>query len=474
MPVNSFDNYPLSWKPDRKNLKAPYYRSLAMDLEGKIRSGRLREGTKLPPQREIADYLDLNYTTITRVYDLCRRKGLIYGVVGSGTFVAPHSAEDITIVSQEGQDGVIEMAAVNGFEEYSGPVEQATRSVISRGYLRNLYEYSYPAGQPHQKAAGVRWMEQLGVHASAENTAIFSGAQNALAVAMISLFSPGNKIAADEYTYSNFIELARLLHLELIPVRQDQYGMIPGELAKLCTLHKISGIYLIPTQGNPTTITIPLSRRRELAGVIAENHLTLVEDDIASWLSAAGGSVIPSMYDLLNGHSVYICGMTKSLCTGLRVAYMTFGPEFRDALLHGLLNVNIKTSALDAEIITELILSGAAYSIAARKRAWAERNCRIYAEYFPVSRIEPLYYEWLPIRTDKPPLEIENGLLSRGVRIYHSRRFTAGRGGRQAWLRVSLCSAESTQKLRKGLAILKEYLAENHLLTESEDSHEKE
>ena len=75
MPINSFDHYPLSWKPDLSRLSRPYYLSLARDLEEKILTGELPEGTRLPPQRELADYLDLNYSTITRVYNACRRAG---------------------------------------------------------------------------------------------------------------------------------------------------------------------------------------------------------------------------------------------------------------------------------------------------------------------------------------------------------------------------------------------------------------
>ena len=66
MSFNSFDNYPLAWMPEKEKLKPPYYKALAEDLESRIKRGILRPGTKLPPQREIADYLDLNYTTITR------------------------------------------------------------------------------------------------------------------------------------------------------------------------------------------------------------------------------------------------------------------------------------------------------------------------------------------------------------------------------------------------------------------------
>ncbi|MGN1172054.1 MAG: GntR family transcriptional regulator, partial [Lachnospiraceae bacterium] len=58
MPVNSFDNYPMSWKPiiDR-NSKTPLYIALADTLKKDILEGRLAPGTKLPPQRELADFL---------------------------------------------------------------------------------------------------------------------------------------------------------------------------------------------------------------------------------------------------------------------------------------------------------------------------------------------------------------------------------------------------------------------------------
>ena len=470
MPINSFDAYPLTWKPDKISLTSPYYKSLAADLEHKIRTGLLKAGTKLPPQREIADYLDLNYTTITRAYTVCRQKGLIYGTTGKGTFVSPHAAENVTISSPPGT--YIEMGAINGFSEYSELVENATRAVIEKGYLRNLYEYSYPAGHPHQLAAGSRWLEQLGVHADIEHMTIMSGAQNALTVALISLFAPGSRIAVDEYTYANFIELAKLLHLILVPIEQDECGMIPQELQKQCRTNNIKGIYLIPSCANPTAVTIPFERRCELAAAIRKNNLILIEDDIASWLSAACGAVLPSLFDLLDRQSIYICGMTKSLCPGLRIAYISFGERFKKAILHGLINVNIKTSSLDAEIITELILNGDAYKIAARKRQWTKQNCHLYAEYFPMhagkavygKAIEPRYYQWLPLHGKKSGSEIENELLQRGVRVYHSRRFAAGRNASKNFLRISLCSAKSSRKLKQGLSILKDYLLENNLL----------
>ena len=80
MPVNSFENYPMSWKPQKTDLEKPYYLSIAARLEKDIFSGLLPENTKLPPQRELADFLDLNLSTITKAYKLCELKGLLYAV----------------------------------------------------------------------------------------------------------------------------------------------------------------------------------------------------------------------------------------------------------------------------------------------------------------------------------------------------------------------------------------------------------
>ena len=71
MPVNSFENYPMSWKPDKTKLERPYYLSIATMLEQDIINGSLPANTKLPPQRELADFLDLNLSTITRAYKIC-------------------------------------------------------------------------------------------------------------------------------------------------------------------------------------------------------------------------------------------------------------------------------------------------------------------------------------------------------------------------------------------------------------------
>ena len=461
MPINSFDHYPMSWKPDKSALKRPYYSSIASLLERDIVHGFLAPGTKLPPQRELADFLDLNFTTITRAYKLCEKRGLIYAITGSGTFVAPNAARSITI-SKNNSDNLIELGFVASFEQTNDIVAEIIPKVTEKRYLEQLLNYNDPTGIPHQKAAALNWMLDFGVAAEQENVAIVSGAQNALAVALAALFEPGNRIATDLYTYSNFIELAKILHIQLVPIVGDEHGMLPDELDKQCSQINIHGIFLMPSCCNPTTVMIPEFRKKELADIIRKHRLILIEDDMHAYLTAGIlASYEGPMYRLIPEQTVYICGTSKSICSGLRVAYMVFGEALRERILRAIFNINVKTSSLDAEIITELILSGKAREIVKQKEQLAQTTNAIYSKIFPANGNtgHPLsFYRWLPIPSDVHEEKLEKELEMRGIRVFHSNRFVSGQTTPENYLRIALSSTNTVEELETGLNRLKQFV----------------
>lgn len=341
MPVNSFDHYPMSWKPDKKALKRPFYHAIAALLEQDILNGYLAPGTKLPPQRELADFLDLNFTTITRAYKICEVKGFIYAVTGSGTFVASNAARSITISKDKMVN--IDLGFVASFEQTNGIVADMIQKVANKSYVEQLLNYNDPTGIPHQITAALNWMESFGIETDQEHIAIVSGAQNALAIVLTALFEPGYRIATDLYTYSNFIELAKMYHIQLVPILGDQFGMLPDELEKQCCQTNIHGIFLMPSCSNPTTVMISDLRKQELATVIRKHRLILIEDDIHAFLTAGIISDYKQpMFHLLPEQSVYICGTSKSICSGLRVAYMVYGDALREKILQAIFNIKLK------------------------------------------------------------------------------------------------------------------------------------
>ena len=177
-----------------------------------------------------------------------------------------------------------------------------------------------------------------------------------------------------------------MFRIQLVPIPGDEFGMFPHELDKQCSQLYIQGIFLMPSCNNPTSIMFSDFRKQELAHVIGKHRLILIEDDIHAFMTAGIISDYQQpMFNLLPEQTVYICGTSKSICSGLRVAYLVFGEALRKKILRSIFNINVKTSSLDAEIITELILSGKAHEIVSLKKQLphsaneldAQSGCRV-------------------------------------------------------------------------------------------------
>jgi GntR family transcriptional regulator len=66
----------------------PVYMRVAGWIESRIKSGELKSGARLPPERELARDCGVAYDTLRRAAVLLRERGLIVTVHGRGTYVA--------------------------------------------------------------------------------------------------------------------------------------------------------------------------------------------------------------------------------------------------------------------------------------------------------------------------------------------------------------------------------------------------
>ena len=459
MPINSFDNYHLSWKPDRTRLSAPIYLSLAAMLEDDILSGTIPRGARLPPQRELADWLDIDFTTVTRAFNVCREKNLIYGITGRGTFVSPAPGNASPEIAIDGD--IIDLGTVSSFPALSYGIVDAIKSVTGSGHIERLFTYSSPGGSPHHIAAGRRLLETYNVNAPKDGIAVFAGAQNAISVSLLSIFAPGDAIAVDPYTYSNLIESARLAHVRLVPIEGDSGGMRPTELDRLTRKHRIKGLFTMPQAANPTGITLSEKRKDELAAVAKARSLTIIEDDISPFAP----SPERRPFFVRNPDStIYIAAYTAMLAPAFRITYAAFPAIFRDRLLKGLFLLNMKAGSIDAEVVSELILSGTAMRIMAAKRDAAVKSNEIFDRTFPKfalgkqSKNQGLFPFFRKIPLPPSPLsgpEAEDYFRKRGIAVMHSCRFAVGKARQQDFLRISLSSVHSERKLDEGLERLK-------------------
>ena len=452
MPVNSFDDYPMSWRPVRAALgTGPLYLALAAALERDVRTGALPPGTRLPPQRELADFLDLDFTTVTRAYGVCRAKGLVYGVTGRGTFVA--SAPGL---AEPAADDAIDLGVVQAFPEVgAAAVVAAARTVLARETAGRLFTYGDRDGKRRHRVAGRQWLARCGVEASEDCVAVFPGVQGAISTALLAVFGIGDAIAVDAFTYANLLGFARLAGTRLVPVAGDAHGMLPAALDEAAATRGVKGVFLMPNCANPTTRTLTERRKDELADVVARRRLTVLEDDASL---DAPDRRRKTLQARLPEATLYLSGTTRLVSPGLRATYVCAPPTLRDRFFAGLHHAAIKASPLDAEILGELVLSGAAETVLAAKAAKAAEANRLFDAVFGRcgAGADHRLFRVLPLPgTSGRGQEVERACRTAGVRVFHSDRFAAVRGAKDAFLRVSLCSSGGLGRLKRGLETLR-------------------
>lgn len=456
MPINSFENFPMSWKPDKSQLTPPLYLALARQMEEDIRAGRLEANTKLPPQRELADFLDLNLSTVTKAYQICRQRGLIRGVTGRGTFVTPYANVSTSVVDQV-EEHRIEMGTINPDLGCNGLLRDLAIDLLKGPLADTLFEYRHPMGTWHQRQMGARWLTRFGLHPTADEVQITSGVQNGLAVALTSLFSAGDRIAVDSLTYPNFIALAGLLGLQLVPVEGDGEGMRPDLLEKLCRTLEVKGCYLMPAGSNPTNRVCSPQRKRDLAAVIRRYDLVAIEDDNLAGLAEEPPRPLACEAP---DHVLYLSGLSKPIGAGLRVAYLLAPARFREKLFRDGVNLNLKIPSLTTEIAAEAIRTGLTETILQTKRAASRARNAVFQEIFPKVPILPLAYtQWLPLPPDRTGQDCERAMDQRGIGVFGAERFAVGDDAPRHAVRLATCSPDGEASLREGLLTLRTWLA---------------
>lgn len=197
MPVNSFENYSLTWKPNFFAKELPLYKALANFLEEDIQKGILKPGDMLPPQRELADYLDINLSTVSRAFKICEQKGLISGTIGKGTFISVDVHVNSRLFDSLKTKGFIEMGATYPTSDQNEYIIQFIKNMMGQPHIADSLKYTSSCGTLPQKSAAVKWLKRTHLNTTEEHILLASGSQNALCAILSVLFHPGDRIGTD-------------------------------------------------------------------------------------------------------------------------------------------------------------------------------------------------------------------------------------------------------------------------------------
>ncbi|MBL6468576.1 MAG: PLP-dependent aminotransferase family protein [Mogibacterium sp.] len=457
MPHNSFENYPMSWRPILKKGTEPLYISLATQLENDIAGGVLRPGTKLPPQRELADFLDINVSTVSRAFKICSQKGLLSSTIGSGTYVAYDICTNVFDASTFNKPHFIELGSMMPETIPQGEVISLFQKMMTEPDFGKLFQYSHGISD-WQREAAVKLMNRVGCPASAKRVLTASGGQNAIAAIFAGLFKPGDRLGVDPLVYPGLKSAAKLFGIQLVAIQQENGEMSEAGLRYAIKNDNIRGIYVMPDCQNPTTHTMTAGSRKMIARIAKKFHLIVIEDGINSLLLEQKRRTI---YADAPEQTIFLLSLSKTVNPALRLAYLGIPEQYYQKMNNALYNINLSQSALLIELASRMIVSGELETLLERRRKGLilrnQLTDRVLSRYEIWGNSTSLN-RWLCLPKGITGTQFEHLVSEHGVLVYGSERFAVGRNTPAGAVRLAICAPDSMKELEHGLTIIDELL----------------
>ncbi|UXY32680.1 PLP-dependent aminotransferase family protein [Streptomyces sp. HUAS TT20] len=314
------------------------YQSVADAVAEEIRSGGLRPGDRLPPQREFARRHGIANSTATRVYQELARRGLTAGEVGRGTFVraaSPAAAPALTEPATTRVDLELNYPVV---PEQSALLAEGLAGLLRPDALAQALRPAGAAALPAVQDSAADILAAGGWRPDPARILFAGNGRQAIAAVIAALVPPGARLGVEELTYPVLRAIAARLGITLVPLPMDGEGLIPDAVDEAHAAAPLHAVYVQPRLHNPLSLTMPTARAERLAEVLRKLGIPAVEDAIWSFLH----NERPPLAAHAPEHTILIDSLSKRVAPGLTLGFV------------------VAPAALSAGISTALRASGSA------------------------------------------------------------------------------------------------------------------
>jgi len=436
------------WTPkliDRAHLSAEIVRALETDIE----AGQLAPGEQLPTHRELAEHLNVALGTVTRAYAAAKVRGLVTGTTGRGTFVVPRPAA---------QAGMIDLSRnLVHRDQHDGDIRTLLGMYGDAGKAALLLdEEQDPAGVLEHRAAAAVWMRRPGFAPVADDMVICSGVQHAMHTVLAAIAKPGDMVVTEAVTYAGIKAIASLAGLQLRGLRIDSEGLEPQAFEDACR-RGAKILYITPTLHNPTAATMSGQRRQELARIVQEYGVAVLEDDVYGFL--APDAPLP-LAAYAPDNTYYLVSTSKSIAPGLRVAYALCPRGMQSRIANTIRTTIWETSPLMTGLVTKWLQDGTAGRTIAFKRTEVASRHELAKRVLPqiTSPAHATPHWWITLPEAWRAEDLTEECRKRGVGITPAATFAINRDDVPIAVRICLAAVPTRQRLEDGLQIVKELL----------------
>lgn len=315
-----------------------------------------------------------------------------------GRRIRPNAIRKLTALL--GNKEVISLAAGAPSAE-TFPIEElaeiASRVIRERGPV--ALQYGPTKGQPALVDAVVDILRKRGLtHASPAEVIMTSGSQQGLDLISRVIIDPGDVALVELPSYIGGIIALHNSQAEMIGVRQDDGGIVIGDLReKLDRVsregRRIKCIYTIPNFQNPSGVTLATERRHQLVEIADEHDLLIIEDDayFDLFFESEASRLVP-LAALRPERVVYLGTFSKVLAPGIRTAYLRAPEAIAKKIELAKEGADLSSSVLDQTIVAEAILSGLIERRLPELRRFYDVRCRAMLE--ALERFAPAGSRW--------------------------------------------------------------------------------
>jgi DNA-binding transcriptional MocR family regulator len=277
-------------------------------VEAAVRRGALAPGDRLPPVRSLAADLGVSPATVAAAYRELRRRGMTTGTGRAGTRIraAPPVSTRGYLRPPNGATDLIS----------GGPDPSLLPALQDRPAPRARRLYAEEPVAPRLRRLAASQLAADGIEAA--SLAVTGGALDGIERVLAAWLTPGDRVIVEDPGHAVTFDLIAAMGFETVPVRLDEAGIRPGELADALARGAAAAI-LTPRAQSAIGAAWDADRAAALRDVLQRSGETVVIED-----DHAGPVAGTPMFSVCTGLDrwVNVRSVSKSLGPDLRLAVL--------------------------------------------------------------------------------------------------------------------------------------------------------
>ena len=307
--------------------ETPLYEQLCRFVIGEVRSGRLREGEKLPSKRALCEHLRVSRSTVEAAYEILAAEGYVEARARSGYYVrASLALESTPTAPPERMPESADRAGRYLYDFSTGDVDTSAFPYASWARINREVVQTMPQllllgdarGDPELRLALAEFLRQYrGVRCRPEQIVLGAGGEYLLDL-LIRILGPEAAFALEDPGYGGAYRAVRDAGRAFSAIPLDGEGLDATRLAA----SGASVAFVTPSHQFPTGITMPAGRRAQLLRwAAAAPGRYIVEDDYDSEFRHTTRP-IPAMQGMDGERVVYLGTFSRTIAPSIRASYM--------------------------------------------------------------------------------------------------------------------------------------------------------